>query len=113
MADLSNDIFTGDFDIPATFKTDKDATAIDVRAIIYEGFEPGRESGKGLTSQMRGVQAGWVTIILKQSEVADKPKVHSFVNDGSEDFDIQSADNTRTGTWRCKAKRNVRAVRRK
>lgn len=113
MADLSNDIFNGDFDVPATFKEDKDAATIDVRAIIYEGFEPGRESGKGLTSQMRGVQAGWVTIILKQSEVLNKPEVHSFVSDGTNEYDIQSADNTRTGTWRCKAKHNVRAVRRR
>jgi len=113
MADLSNDIFNGDFDIPATYKTDKDATAINVSAIIYEGYEPGRESGKGLTSQQRGVQASWATIILKQSEVTTKPQVHSFLDDGSGEFDILGADDTRVGTWRCKAKRKVRAVRRK
>lgn len=113
MADLSDDIFDGEFDVAATY-TPSGGSPVAVRAIFMEGSEPGRESGKGLTENIRGSQAGWCRVLIRVSEVATKPEVHStIVDDNSITWDIVSAELTRAGTWRCNAKHSVQARRRR
>jgi len=111
MPDLADQIFNGTFDVPVVYKTDSTDPGIAVRAIISENFDPGQESGKGLTVNMRGNEARWVNIILKVSEVAERPPIHSQVTEGGDTYDLVAADKTRAGTWRCKAKTRERGRR--
>lgn len=109
MPDLSDQIFNGIFDVPVLFYTDKnDVTPVDAAAIISEGFDPGSEAGKGVTKTARKIEANFGRILLKQSEVTTKPGVHAIVIDDGVEWDILSADDTKAGTWRCTAKKNVR-----
>ncbi len=111
MPDLADDLFDGTFDVSVTY-TPAGSTrgsfgtpVPDLRAIIYQGADPGRESGKGLTEAIRATEASFARILLKQSEVAAKPGEHSTVTeaDGTV-WDILAAENTRAGTWRCTCK---------
>lgn len=111
MADLADQIFNGTFDVPAVYKTDEDAVGITIQAIISENFDPGQESGKGLTKNMRGGEAHWASIVLKVSDVPVRPPVHSIIEEGGEAYDIKSSERTRAGTWRCIASGKVRGRR--
>ena len=111
MADLADQIFNGTFDVPAVYKTDEDDAGTVVRAILSENFDPGQESGKGLTKNMRGGEAHFASIVLKVSEVPVRPPSHSIVEEGGETFDIKSSERTRAGTWRCIASGKVRGRR--
>jgi hypothetical protein len=111
MPDLADQIFNGTFDVPVTYKTDASDVGTEVLAIISENYDPGQESGKGLTVNMRGNEARWVTILLKVSEVAERPPIHSQVIEGGDTYDLVAADRTRAGTWRCKGKAKERGRR--
>ena len=113
MPDLSADIFDGEFDVTVSYATTLGGVGTDVSAIFSQGMDPGRESGKGLTASTRGIQAKFSRIILKQSEVATAPPIHSTVVYGGDTWDILSAQDTGAGTWRCEAKCNVDHKRRK
>ena len=107
--DLSDSIFNGTFDVAITF-TPKAAPSTPVpnlRGIFSNGNTPGRESGKGLTSAIRGVQASFSRVLVKQSEIPIQPVVHDTINDGTTDWDIQSSEDTGAGTWRCICKHSV------
>lgn len=106
MPDLADDLFDGTFDVSITYTPTGGSPTANLRAIIYQGADPGRESGKGLTEAIRGTEAGFARILLKVSEIATKPDVHSIVEEAdSTKWDILAAENTRAGTWRCTAKR--------
>jgi len=111
MPDLADQIFNGSFDVPVVYKTDSADVGINVQAIISENYDPGQESGKGLTKNMRGNEARWATILLKVSEVAGRPPIHSQILEGGDVYDLVAADRTRVGTWRCKAKTRERGRR--
>ncbi len=111
MPDLSDQIFNGTFDVPVVYKTDSADTGITVQAIFSENYDPGQESGKGLTRNMRGNEARWATILLKVSEVAERPPIHSQILEGGDVYDLVAAEKTRVGTWRCKTKTQERGRR--
>lgn len=113
MPDLADDIFDGEFDVAVSY-TPEGGSPVTVRAIIAEGSNPGRESGKGLTGAVRGVEARHSRIYLQISEVATAPPVHSTITDeNSIEWDIIAAERSRAGTWLCNAKTAVNKRRNK
>lgn len=113
MPDLADDIFDGTFDVTVSY-TPKGGSPTNVQAIIAEGHDPGRESGKGLTEAVRGVEGRWARIYLKQSEVTTQPPLHSTITDeNSTVWDIVSSKRVRANTWLCEAKCDVNLRRRR
>lgn len=111
MQDLADQIFNGTFDVPVVYKTDSADPGITVQAILRENFDPGQESGKGLTKNMRGNEARWMTVLLKVSDVAERPPTHAQVIEGGDTYDLVGAEKTRAGTWRCISKTEERGRR--
>lgn len=113
MPDITPYLFNGTFDKAVTYTPSGGSAVPNLRAIFSEGSAPGRESGKGLTGNIRGSEANWTRILLRQSDVPVKPITHSTVNDGVIDWDIVSAEETNMGSWRCEAKNSVNKRRKR
>lgn len=108
---MSDDIFDGTFNVSVTYSplNGSDCT---IDAIFSRSNEPGRESGKGLTEGIRGIQANFARILIKTEQVPIKPEVHSKIKDEFDvEWDILSAEYTNAGTWRLTAKNSVSARR--
>ena len=112
MPDITPHLFNGVFDVAVTYTPSGGSAVPNLRAIFSQGSAPGRESGKGLTGNIRGSEATWSRILLKKSQVPVAPPVHSKVNDGTDDWDIVSVEETNMGSWRCEAKNSVNKRRR-
>ena len=113
MPDLADDIFDGTFDVTVSY-TPYGGSATNVQAIIAEGNNPGRESGKGLTEAIRGSEARFARIYLKTSEVATEPIIHSTVTDENTTiWDILSSKRVRANTWLCEAQSSANLRRRR
>jgi len=105
MYDISHYFITKEFILTGTF-TYADATEVeDVVGILQRGQNPGRESGKGLTQNIRAVEANFGILNFQQLQLTDEPTVHSkFVVDDTT-WDILSAEDVGSGFWRCEAKK--------
>jgi len=105
MADLTRYTFNRKFVVTGTYTPYGGSAVPDIDAVFSKGANPGRESGKGLTVNIRHVESNWTRLLLKQSQVAVEPLVHSTYNDGTYTWEILSAEDTGAGAWRCEAKR--------
>ena len=107
--DITRYTFNSKFTVTGTY-TPKGGSAIaDVEAILSKGSNPGRESGKGLTVNVRAVEANWTRILLKQSIVTTEPPIFSTFVTGSDTWEIVTAEDTGAGAWRCEAKKQERS----
>ena len=105
MADLTRYTFNKKFTVTGSYTPAGGSTVSNIDAVFSKGANPGRESGKGLTSNIRHVEGNWTRLLLKQSQVTTEPPVHSIYNDGTYNWEIVSAEDTGAGAWRCEAKR--------
>ena len=103
MADLTRYTFNSKFVVTGTYTPYGGSPVADIEAVFSKGANPGRESGKGLTSNIRAVEANWTRLVLKQSQVATEPPTESLYNDGTNDWQIVSVEDTGAGAWRCEA----------
>lgn len=101
--DLTRYTFYNKFVVTGTYTPYGGSPVSDVEAVFSKGANPGRESGKGLTANIRSVEANWTRLVLKQSQVTVEPPVESIYNDGTYDWQIVSAEDTGAGAWRCEA----------
>lgn len=105
MYDISHYFTDKEFVLEGTFVYEDGTEVEGVVGILQRGQNPGRESGKGLTSAVRAIEANFSIINFQQLQLTDEPTVHSKYTVGETIWDILSSEDVGSGFWRCEAKK--------
>jgi hypothetical protein len=107
--DISSQIYLPDLTRTARVEP-VEGKAFTVRAFIEEGSDPGQESGKGLTREIRGVVAGFSRICIKIKDY-ECPQLEDKIHMDEKCWKVTSVEDSKGGDWILICKTNDRARR--